>query len=188
MAADIAIAQGYDAVVFLDDQKKEGRQGLPVVGKTESFSEYLNSWEFFVAIGNSYIREKQQVMLEQNGATIATLIHPDAVIGSEVSIGKGTIIMAGTVVNAGTTIGNGVIINTCSSVDHDNIVGAYAHIAVGAHLCGTVKIGNHTWIGAGVTVINNITITDECVIGAGGVVVKSIEESGTYIGIPVKKK
>ena len=43
-----------------------------------------------------------------------------------------------------------------------------------------VVIGNRVWIGAGATVSNNVDIIGECMIGAGAVVVKSIEEKGTY--------
>lgn len=66
--------------------------------------------------------------------------------------------MAGAVINPGVGIGKGCIINTCSSVDHDCDVGGYVHIAVGSHLCGTVSVGDGTWIGAGATVSNNVFI------------------------------
>ncbi len=62
----------------------------------------------------------------------------------------------------------------------------FCHVAVGAHLCGTVTIGNATWIGAGATVSNNVNICGECTIGAGAVVVKDITEPGTYIGVPAR--
>ena len=80
----------------------------------------------------------------------------------------------------------GCIINTASSVDHDCVLSDFVHVAVGAHLCGTVTIGNATWIGAGATVSNNVNICGECTIGAGAVVVKDIIEPGTYIGVPAK--
>ena len=66
----------------------------------------------------------------------------------------------------------------------------YCHISVGAHLCGTVKIGKGTLIGAGSTVSNNISICSECLIGVGAVVINDIQIPGTYIGIPamIKRK
>ena len=96
--------------------------------------------------------------------------------------------MAGAVINTDTTIGEGCIINTCSSVDHDNRLGDFVHVAVGAHLCGTVEVGRRTWIGAGATVSNNISVCDDCILGAGAVVVKDIKEKGTYIGVPAEKR
>ena len=93
--------------------------------------------------------------------------------------------MAGTVINIGTKIGKHCIVNTCSSLDHDNLIEDFVHISPGAHLAGTVKVMKCTWICTGVTVINNITIEKNNIIGAGAVVVKNIEDCNiTYIGIP----
>ena len=49
-------------------------------------------------------------------------------------------------------------------------------------------MGEKTWIGIGSVVSNNIDICSDCMIGAGAVVVKNIDESGTYIGVPARKK
>ena len=95
-------------------------------------------------------------------------------------------VMAVAVINSGARIGSGCIINTCSSVDHDCILGDYVHIAVGSHLCGTVIVGSQTWIGAGAIVSNNMSVCSNCMIGAGAVIVKNIEESGIYIGVPAR--
>lgn len=94
------------------------------------------------------------------------------------------VIMAGAVINPYVQLGKGCIVNTRASVDHDCNVGDYVHVAVGAHLCGTVEVGAYTWIGAGATVSNNVSICPECMIGAGAVVVKNLEEKGTYVGVP----
>lgn len=95
--------------------------------------------------------------------------------------------MAGVVINNAAKIGNGVIVNTCSSVDHDCKISDFVHISVGAHLAGTVTVGNRTMIGAGTTVINNITIGEDVAVGAGAVVIREIEEKGTYVGVPARK-
>ena len=79
--------------------------------------------------------------------------------------------MAGTVINPGTKVGKGCIINTGATVDHDNEIGDFAHVSVGSHLAGTVRVGERSWVGAGAVVSNNITICADCVIGSeqGGV-------------------
>ena len=85
-------------------------------------------------------------------------------------------------------IGEGCIINTACSIDHDCKLGNFVHVAVGAHLAGSVTVGERTWVGAGATISNNISICGECMIGAGAVVVKDIAENGTYVGVPAKKR
>ena len=53
--------------------------------------------------------------------------------------------------------------------------------------CKPVLIKESAWIGAGATVSNNLQICGGCMIGAGAVVIKSITESGTYVGVPAEK-
>lgn len=183
VVADIASKNGYKEILFLDDSNIENEL---VIDKVSNYEKYIDSADFFVAIGNSLVREKILCNLITRNVKIPSLIHPNAVISDDVTIGFGTVIMAGVVINPNTSIGNGVIINTCSSVDHDCLVNDYCHVSVGAHLCGTVKVDKHTWVGAGATVSNNIDICSNCMIGAGAVVVKDIEKPGTYIGVPAK--
>ncbi len=187
MIADIAKKLYYSEIVFLDDDKTLDKcNGYSVVGTTSDIDNY-QSYDFIVAIGNSEIRKKIQNQLTNKDIDIVTLVHPNAVIGENVVLGEGTVVMAGAVINPCVTIGNGCIINTCASVDHDCVVGDFAHVSVGAHVAGTVTIGENTCIGAGATVINNVNICGGCTIGAGSVVVKDITETGTYIGVPVKR-
>lgn len=181
VVADIARKNGYKEIAFLDDDESIHQcGGYPVIGKSSEAG--TMDADVIVGIGNAGVRKRiQESILEEK---LVTLIHPDAVVAQDVVMGAGTVVMAGAVINPGTHIGKGCIINTCSSVDHDCVVGDYAHVAVGSHLCGTVSVGSGTWIGAGVTVSNNVSICPDCMIGAGAVVIKDIKESGTYIGVP----
>ena len=187
--ADIAQKLGaYERISFLDDGEAKESMGLPVVGKVAEMDKYAKQADMFVAIGNSKARGEFIERLLAMGANVPVLVHPSAIIGACVEVGAGTAIMAGAVINPCSKLGKGVILNTCSSVDHDCIIGDYCHIAVGVHVAGTVTLGEKVWLGAGVTVKNNVVICDDCVIGAGAAVVKDITESGTYIGVPAKKK
>lgn len=181
--ADIAARNGYEDIVFLDDDENVKEcAGFPVIGKTCEAVKMAG--DKIVAIGNPKIRERIQ---EEVGGVI-TLIHPDAVISRRVEIGEGSVIMAGAVINSDVVIGNGCIINTGASVDHDCVLGDYVHVSVGSHLSGTVHVGERTWIGAGATVSNNVNICGDCMIGAGTVVIKNIDKPGTYVGVPAKEK
>lgn len=183
VVADIARLNGYTDIAFLDDNQKVKKCGdYFVVGMSHQVSDL--DGDVIVAIGNAAIRHRIQQRIDP--ARLVTLIHPDAVV-SDAQIGRGTAVMAGVVINPGTVIGDGCIINTSSSVDHDCKIGDYVHIAVGAHVAGSVDIGDETWIGAGATVSNNVTICGGSMIGAGAVVVEDITELGTYVGVPTRK-
>lgn len=186
VVADIAKKNGYENIVFLDDNENLISCGTyPVIGKSDSFREYAG--DVFVAIGNALVRQKIMEQIELAGRLIPVLIHPDTVIAEDVIIEHGTVVVAGAIINPGTHIGKGCIINTASSVDHDCDIKDYVHISVGSHIAGTVSLGEHTWIGAGTVVSNNVDICSDCVVGAGAVVVNDIKESGTYVGVPAKK-
>jgi sugar O-acyltransferase (sialic acid O-acetyltransferase NeuD family) len=188
VVADIAsILKTYKSIVFLDDNESLGEvMGFRVAGKTKDAFIANKEADYFVAIGNNQIRKRIQDQLEDIGQSIATLIHPHAIVGMDVTIGKGTVVMAGAVINSASRIGKGCIINTSTTLDHDNQVGDYVHISTGAKLAGTVSVGDGSWIGAGSTIINNINIYKESIIGAGAVVIRDVLPSSTVVGVPAK--
>lgn len=186
--ADIVKSSGDNLVGFLDDNMDiQGNvifEDKIVLGTTkeEDIEKYKDNY-FIIGIGSNRVRKL--ISEKYPNLKYYTAIHPNAIIGSNVEIGEGTVLMAGTVINIGTKIGKHCIVNTCSSLDHDNLIEDFVHISPGAHLAGTVKVMECTWICTGVTVINNITIEKNNIIGAGAVVVKNIEDCNkTYIGIP----
>lgn len=186
--AEIILKSGDNVVGFLDDkndlQNKIIYINKKVIGTTKDINKYKDCY-FIIGIGNNAIRKK---INEENNLKLYTAIHPSAIIAQDVEIGEGTVIMPGVVINPGTKIGKNCIINTSSSLDHDNLIEDYVHISPGSHLAGTVKIGESTWICTGVIVKNNITIEKDNVIGAGSVVIKDIlDTNSTYVGIPAKK-
>lgn len=189
VVADIAIKMNkWQSIAFLDDdQIIKTSMGLEVIGTTADAFTYKDEADFFVAIGSNTTREKIQEKLIEQGLNVVSLIHPTAVIGTDVEVGFGTAVMAGVVINSSTRIGNGCIINTSSSLDHDNAIEDYVHISPGVNMAGTVKVGKGTWLGIGSVISNNVNICSGCKVGVGAVVVKDITEPGTYVGIPVRR-
>ena len=187
--ADIAFKIGkWNTVEFVDDNESINIcMGLEVIGKISDIFKNFYDADFFVAIGNNMIRKKIQEKLESKKFSVVTLIHPNAVIGTDVEIGNGTAIMAGVVINSSSKIGKGCIINTSSSIDHDNVIEDYVHISPGSKLAGNVRVGRESWIGIGSVISNNVSICSDCKVGAGAVVVKDIIEIGTYVGVPARK-
>ncbi|MBP2070680.1 acetyltransferase [Thermoanaerobacterium butyriciformans] len=189
VVADIALKMGkWKEIAFLDDNCSiKYSMGIEVIGKLSDVFKYISEYDMSVGIGDNVTREKLIDRLNYEGASIPTLIHPNATIGKEVNLGIGTVIMAGVVINCCAKIGNGCIINTGATIDHDNIIEDFVHISPGVHTAGGVKVGKRSWLGIGSVVINNIYITDDCKIGAGAVVIKNITKSGTYVGVPARR-
>jgi acetyltransferase EpsM len=139
-----------------------------------------------VAVGDCHMRLELADMLLSKGFSLATAIHPRAVVAPSIQIGAGTVVAAGAVINPGAVIGKNVIINTGATVDHECVIEDGAHISPGAHLAGRVHIGRATWVGIGAAVINDIRIGANSVVGAGAVVVNDIPDNVVAYGVPAR--
>ena len=95
-------------------------------------------------------------------------------------------IAAHVVINPLAEVGTGVICNTGCIIEHECIVGDFAHIGPGAVLCGNVKIGAGTFVGANAVIKQGITIGKNAMIGAGAIVVKDVADNITVMGIAAK--
>lgn len=183
--ADIAIKNGYNDIVFVDDHLTGFCMNFPIICTSADIYKLNNKKsDFVIAIGDNTVRK---MIAEKYDVNWVSLAHPSAQIGMNVKIGLGTVIMAGSLINSCATVGHHCIINTSAVVEHDNILEDYVHISPNAALGGTVHIGKGTHIGIGAIVKNNIEVCENCIIGAGAVVVKNITENSTYVGIPAKK-
>lgn len=174
VVVDIARANGYDNLIFLDNNSDM------------KFNSNLPKHPIIIAIGNALIRQKLQNLVLSSGFELITLIHPTAVIGSNVTIGTGSVVMPRAIINANSIIGDGVIINSGAIVEHDCIIGNFAHICPGVALAGGVNIGERTWIGIGSSIIQGIKIKSDITIGAGSVVVSDIDSGSIAYGNPCK--
>ena len=169
LAADIAKKIGnYQIITFLDDGYAAENVLFPIISRKILFHEEERSeYDFFVADTNSCTRQQ---LMENLKVDFTTLIHPSAIIGSNVTIGQGSIIMPGAIINVGAKIGQGVILNTSCSVGYDCQVGDYSHVSTGAHLDGNVELEPHTWVAAGTVVTNDY------------------RQAGIYVGPPATKR
>lgn len=181
-----------EIIGFLDDKyNKQFAElnyisNIPILGKLNLIEELKNEdINFIIAIGNNELREK---ISKRYKMKYYTAIHPEAVIGSEVSLGAGTVIMAKTVINSHSAIGKHCILNTGSIIEHDNYIDDFAHISPGVNLAGGIKVGKRSWIGIGSSVIQEITIGYDTIIGAGSVVITDIGNNKKAFGIPCKER
>ncbi len=186
VVSDIAARNGYSDICFVDDKAVGDCMGYPIIGKCDQLDAFNDGkTEFVIAVGDNSTRKH---IAESYDLNWATLIHPSAQIGSHVTIGEGTVVMANSVINTCASVGIHCIVNSGAIVEHDNTLGDYVHISPRVALGGTVTVGNETHIGIGATVKNNLEICENCTIGAGAMVVKNINKSATYIGVPAKIK
>jgi len=179
------LMNAWTSIIVLDQHMNS--KVLPVDELYSNRSNYINQAQFIVAVGNNNDRKRLLDELINEGASIATVLHPSAVIAPSAIIEEGSCVLAGSILNPFVQIGKGVIINTKASVDHHGVIGEYTHVAPGATLAGEVTVGSLGFIGTGASISNQINITSNVIIGAGGVVIADIIQEGTYVGVPVKQ-
>ena len=78
------------------------------------------------------------------------------------------------------------IVNTGAIVEHHTVIAPHCNVTPGAIL-NFCKLGEGVYVGSGSTIIQLVEIAPYTIIGAGATVVKTIEESGTYVGVPARR-
>lgn len=134
-------------------------------------------------MGKGTIRQQLYRKLKDIGFNLPIIIDPSAVVSSSAVIDEGSFIGKGTVVNAEASIGKMVIINTKALVEHECIVDDFTHVAVGAVLCGQVKVGAAAFIGANATIIQGLSVGCNTIIGANCTVLHDVEDNMKYYRI-----
>lgn len=181
---------GKQVTGYCDVSEKEYNPFNLVYEGSETSEETLKKLQandFFIAVGDNKIRSKIYHQLNKQNILPVNAIHPSAVIDASASIAAhGVMIGAQVTINPLATIGMGAICNTGCIIEHECIVGDFAHIGPGAVLCGNVKIGDGTFVGANAVIKQGITIGKNAMIGAGAVVVKNVADNVTVVGVPAK--
>jgi sugar O-acyltransferase (sialic acid O-acetyltransferase NeuD family) len=142
---------------------------------------------YVVAVGDGKARKRLSGLADAAGLRAATLIHPEAIVGSiNVVIGSGSVICAGAQVTTDVEIGVHTHLNRGAQVGHDARIGDFVTLHPGAVLSGGVRLGEGVTIGTNATVIPQMTIGAWTMIGAGATVVTDLPAGLTAVGSPAR--
>ncbi|CAH8286173.1 sugar O-acyltransferase (sialic acid O-acetyltransferase NeuD family) [Mariniflexile fucanivorans] len=180
-------------VGLIDSFKPKGTKmfNYTIIGKESDLLTLTKEYDFnlgIIAIGDNWIRKT----LHNRIHTICpefdfiSVIHPNAVIGKNVKIGKGSTIMAGAIVNSDAKIGKFCIVNTKASLGHDSSINDYTSLAPNTTIGGNVKIGTCSAICLSASVIQDLTIGKHTIVGAAALVIKNVGDFKMVYGIPAK--
>jgi sugar O-acyltransferase (sialic acid O-acetyltransferase NeuD family) len=191
---DVIEAEGRFAIKGLIDlPEKLGQSllGYPVIGTDNDLPQLVKQdMNFLITLGHMGHADRRKTLFEvikSNGGQLPVIIAPSAVVSNHAEIGEGSIVMHQSIVNAGAKIGKNCIVNNKALIEHDAIVGNDCHISTDANVNGDCSIADGVFVGSAATLKNGIRIGKNTIIGAGAVLLKSIDESGVYIGNPAKK-
>lgn len=166
---DMARLLGYENIVFLDEQVSPCHEtNKQIIGKVSELARFASrANDVVIGIGNNKVREQLFQQLIALGISPVKLIHPSAFVSPSATIGNGSVVLAGTVIGSNVKLGVGTIVNSHSTVDHDSILGDFAHLGVGVHLAGNADIGKSAFLQAGTTGGYNAKVDDYSVCPAG---------------------
>jgi len=105
-------------------------------------------------------------------------------IEDDVEIGAGAVVDRGalsdTIIRRGAKLGAGV------HVAHNSELGSRVIMASQAKVCGSVSVGESTWLAPGSVVRDGVTVGANCVVGLGGIVTKNVPDNTTVFGVPAR--
>ncbi|MFR4518306.1 MAG: transferase [Dorea sp.] len=174
---------------FIDDQQPIGTRSINTPSLlTENIKQSEKDLYVVCAVGNAKTRKRiAKVWKTPRQYTLPpSLILPLSFRRNYHR--RRSILCAGTILTTNITIGKHVIINLDCTVGHDAIIEDYSTLYPSVNVSGMSTIGRGSEIGTGVNIIQGKTIAQDVIVGAGSVVVKDLLESGTYVGIPAKKR
>ncbi|HDZ13362.1 hypothetical protein LCGC14_1283260 [marine sediment metagenome] len=181
----------YNVFGFVDSFKEKGeiKNGYQILGSEYDLPSLMEMFDIYggiVAIGDNWTRKRvvDRISVIAPSFKFISSIHPNASIGKEVYIGRGTIIMPGAVVNANSIVKDFCIVNTNASLGHDGVMEDYSSLACGVCCGGGLSLGAFSAVSAGAVIRENISVESHTVIGAGALILKDLPDCVVAFGSP----
>jgi sugar O-acyltransferase (sialic acid O-acetyltransferase NeuD family) len=179
-AREVAAQIGEEITFFVDDQYSNN-----IAKPISEFDPY--KYLMMVAVADSRHRYDIVQRLPKD-TKYHTFIHPTALLmDKNIKIGEGSFIGANSILTTNIKIGKHAILNRGNQIGHDTEIGDYFSAMPGAVVSGNVRIYDCVYLGTNTSVKEKISIHSLSTIGMNGCVTKNIEQSGTYVGVPVKQ-
>ncbi len=180
------------AVPDRDRAEPQAIDCVEVVAESAVLSLFTGPIEAFLAIGSPAIRRAVYSKLQSESRyAFPSLIHPSTNMDrrdGKTLIDEGAIVYPRASLTTGVSLGAFVQVNPCATIGHGARIGRFTTVCPGSNISGEATIGEGCFIGAGAVIKEGIRIADGCLIGAGAVVICDIFETGTWVGVPARRR
>ncbi|MBN2403131.1 MAG: acetyltransferase [Spirochaetes bacterium] len=179
----------WEKIYFIDDVTNEAVvRGTSVFRYKDFCNKFSNKEsEITIASGEPYGRNNIYKIIKAEGYQLASLIHPDSYVSSNIEIGEGIIVLWGaSLTPSNLTVGKNVVVMSHAHLSHDCLIGDHSVIASSAVISGNCKLGKCTYIGINASIREEIIIGEYSIVGMGAVVVKNVPDNTVVVGNPAK--
>lgn len=186
-AVDSMDHRAYRICGFIDERPdKLEHIGYPVLAHSLDELENVDSYCYFVAIGNSVKRKYWFGELERRGLRIESIVDPSAIVSPLASLGRGCFVGKLAVINNNAIVEDDCVVNTMALVEHGCHLRKHVNMSTRAVINGDVQVGEGAFLGSCSVTIGQLSIGAWSTVGAGAVVIRDVEPNVTVAGVPAK--
>jgi len=182
------VAPTWNLQGFVDDSPTHldrlERLGCELLGSLDWL--IANPTTYVLGIGTSAVRRTISDRLGAAGMTAATLVHPNARVGSDTHLGEGVVVFDRSTVTTNVTLGRHTHLNIGCAVQHDSVVGDFVQFSPGVLVNGDCVLGDDVFLGTSAVITRGNTVGSGARVGAGAVVLSDVPAGVLVVGAPAR--
>lgn len=129
-------------------------------------------YEVLLGVGYSKMNQVRAGLFsrcKEKGYTVASFVHPTAVVAKGVELGEGTVLLEGSILQPFVRLGKGNLIWHGVRVAHDTTLGDFNTLCQGTSIAGICQVGSSCFFGNGCVTLGALKVADYTLVGAGAV-------------------
>jgi sugar O-acyltransferase (sialic acid O-acetyltransferase NeuD family) len=183
----------FEIIGYFDDFEELGLtiQGYPVLARLNDVEKHYHNglFDYLInAIGFTRMQYRKDTFDRyKETVPFGTFIHSTCFIDKTSVIGNGSVIFPGCIIDKNVKLDSNVFLHIGVCIAHDSTIYKHTYISPRVSVAGYVEVGERCNIGISTVIIDRVRICDGVRTGGGTVITKSINEQGTYVGVPARK-
>jgi len=176
----------YEIKGFIDDNihaLEKFKNYPPIIGTISDYK-IVEGDVFVNSLGDIETKKKCIINILNKGGEFINLIHPMAIISTNVTLGKGCVVESFVSIGVDAVVGDFALIQNGAIVGHDVTIGNWSRIDSYVVIVGGVTIGNEVCVHTASIINHNVIIHDNACVGAGSFVIRDVKEYTTVFGNP----
>jgi sugar O-acyltransferase (sialic acid O-acetyltransferase NeuD family) len=193
-AVHCAAAAGQRVVLagFLNDAMSRGErlQGVPVLGRLDDWRELDNDIQFVPAIQKVKDMPRRVQRVERLGIPDerwGIVIHPAAVVSSDVEIGIGSFVLSCATIQPAARIGRFAGVRAGAMLGHHCVIGDHTYVGPNATMCGRSVLHDAAHLGPGAVLMDSRIMGRYSLAGISAAVTRDVPEYEIVFGNPARR-